>query len=132
MFKYCKSSGEWNISWRRFDRQRGEKLARTSSTKVRLFRKLSETSEQWPERAERLEALSKAKQDLRLTHRQLVNKEKCNVSAPWGRFNYLTDYCNCLPKYINKNVKLRHCMCNVKGYSLKYNIYVHFVGLFLY
>ena len=43
------------------------------------------------QRAERLEALSKTKQDLRLTQRQLVNNGKCNVSAPWGRFNYLTD-----------------------------------------
>ena len=43
------------------------------------------------QQAERLEALRKTKPDLRLTHRQLVNKEKCNVSAPWGRFNYLTD-----------------------------------------
>ena len=33
------------------------------------------------QRAERLEALSKTKQDLRLTHRKLTNKEKCNVSA---------------------------------------------------
>ena len=52
MSKYCKSSGEWNISRRRFDRQRGEKLTRTSSTKVRVFRKLSKTSEQWLERVE--------------------------------------------------------------------------------
>ena len=177
--KYCKSLGEWNISRRRFDRQRGEKLTRTSSTKVRVFTKLSETSEQWPEQvevlrkvetvettsttrratrgvkqnqarkietetnlprsatnrttwgceqnkarkietvkstqqraerlgveqtkarkietetclqwAEQLEVFSKTKQDLRLAHRLLVNKEKCNVSAPGGWFNYLTE-----------------------------------------
>ena len=68
------------------------------------------------QQAERLEALRKTKPDLRLTHRQLVNKENCNG----------------LPKYMNKNVKLRDCMSNVKGYSLKYNIYVHFAGSFLY
>ena len=28
---------------------------------------------------------------------------------------------------VNKNVKLRDCLSNVKGHNLKYNIYVHFV-----
>ena len=37
------------------------------------------------QRAERLEVLGKTKQDLRLTQRQLVNNEKFNVWAPWGR-----------------------------------------------
>ena len=32
-----------------------------------------------------LEVLSKTKQDLRLTKRQLVNNEKFNVWVPWGR-----------------------------------------------
>ena len=35
-----------------------------------------------PQRTERPEALSKTKQYLRLTQKQLVNNEKCNVSAP--------------------------------------------------
>ena len=58
--KYCKSSCEWNINRRRFDRQRGEMLTRTGPTKVRVFRKLPETTEQ---RAERAEVFGKTKQE---------------------------------------------------------------------
>ena len=43
--------------------------------------------------AERLEAL-----------RQLANNEKCNVSAPWGRFNYLTD--NTATVYPNTQIRM--------------------------
>ena len=64
------------------------KIQTVESTTSRATRGFEQTkarkieTETCLQRAERLEAFSKTKQDLRLTHEQLVNKEKCNISAP--------------------------------------------------
>ena len=70
--------------WRCWVKQ--SKKDRVNSTTSRASRGFEQTkarkieTETCLQRAERLEALSKTKQDLRLTQRQLVNNEKCNVS----------------------------------------------------
>ena len=83
--KYCKSLCQWNISGRRFDRQRGEKLTRTSSTKVSVFRKLSETCELWPERVKVLRKVETASTTRRATWGVKQNKAK---KIETGQINY--------------------------------------------